>query len=149
MSRVPDLIDALATRLSTDEDLSGVRVTDGPEVSGSAGLEWVLVGYDGDPDGEFLAATTEEDWAALGTSRSERIELPVTILVRRGDNDVTAARARTYEIAAIVRRVLAADPSLGLGGMQAAVAGATLFQTQTNEGIQDRLVLTVGAQAFT
>lgn len=148
MSRVPDLIDALTARLATEGDLSDVQVADGPELSGSDAAEWILVGYDGDPEGEFLAATTEEDWAALGTSRSERFEVPVTILVRRGDTNVRACRQRTYEIGAVVRQVLAADPSVGLPSMQAAIAGAALYQAQTTDGIQDRLVFTVGAQAF-
>ncbi|MFF3848045.1 hypothetical protein [Streptomyces sp. NPDC002328] len=149
MSRVPDLIDALTARLATEEGLSDVRVADGPEVSEEGADEWILIGYDGDPESQGQAAVTEEDWAALGTSRSERIELPVTILVRRGDTEVRAARARVYAIGAVVRRVLVHDPSVGLTGMQAAIAGTALFQAQTTDGIQDRLVLTVGVQAFT
>jgi hypothetical protein len=149
MSRAPDLIDALTARLATDDDLSGVGVNDGPVVTEDRRDEWVLIGYDGDPEGEFHAASTEEQWAALGTSRAERIELPVTLLVRRGDGNVQAARRRIYEIAGVIRRVLAADPSLGLPGMQAAIGGSTLYQPQTTDGLQTRLVLTVGAESFT
>ncbi|MEU1596203.1 hypothetical protein ABZ468_25925 [Streptomyces sp. NPDC005708] len=149
MSRVPALIDAVTGRLALDVGLKAVRVTDGPEVSEDKAREWILVGYDGDPEGEFQSATTEEDWASLSTSRSERIELPLTVLVRRGDTDVKAARVRIYEIAAVIRAVFRNDPTVGLPGTTAAITGSTLYQAQTVEGIQARLLLTVGVETFT
>lgn len=148
MSRVPDLIDALVARLRTDEALAGVGVTDGPEVTEADLDDWVLVGYDGDPSGMFLAATTEEEWAGLGASREEAIQLPVTLLVRRGDTDVRAARNRVYALGDTVQAILHADPTIGLSGVQSAIGSTGLFQTQSDQGIQTRLVLTLACRTI-
>ncbi|MCP3820066.1 hypothetical protein NLX86_18795 [Streptomyces sp. A3M-1-3] len=148
MSRVPDLIDALVARFRTEEGLAAARVTDGPEVTAQDADDWVLVGYDGDPGGEFQAAVTEEEWAGLGASREETVQLPVTLLARRGDTDVKAARARVYELGAAVKAVLRADPAVGLPGVQFAVGATALFQAQTDQGIQARLVLTLACRTI-
>ncbi|MFG2328250.1 hypothetical protein ACGFMM_01355 [Streptomyces sp. NPDC048604] len=148
MSRVPELIDALVARLRTGEGLSGVGVTDGPEITQEDLDDWVLVGYDGDPGGGFLAAAAEEEWAGLGVSREETIQLPITLLARRGDTDVRAARVRVYELGDVVRTILRADPTIGLPGVQSAVGSTGLFQTQTDQGIQTRLVLTLACRTI-
>ena len=149
MSRVPDLIDALVARLRTDEGLTGVGVTDGPEVTQEDADDWVLVGYDGDPSGVFQAAATEEEWAGLGVSREESIQLPVSLLVRRGDAEVKAARDRVYVLGDIVKAILRADPSIGLPGVQCAVGSTALFQTQlADQGIQTRLVLALACRTI-
>ncbi|MFD6684176.1 hypothetical protein [Micromonospora parva] len=149
MSRVPDLIDALVGRLKAAEGLAGVGVTDGPEITQQDADDWVLVGYDGDPSGGLPAAATEEDWAGLGVSREESIQLPVSLLVRRGDADVKAARDRVYVLGDIVKGILRADPSIGLPGVQCAVGSTALFQTQfADQGIQTRLVLTLACRTI-
>lgn len=144
MADVPDVIDALVPRLRTEDGLTGVGVTDGPEITSEDRNDWVLVGFDGDPEGEFRAATTEEAWAGLGSSRESLIRLTVTLLARRGDADVRAARLRVYEMAGVVRGMLRADPSLGLPGVQCAIGSTSFHQPQTaDSGIQARLVLTL------
>ncbi|HEY9353006.1 MAG TPA: hypothetical protein VIP28_07145 [Nocardioides sp.] len=145
---MPELIDALVGRFRTEEGLAAVHVTDGPEVSSEDSADWVLVGYDGDPNGEMQAAVTEEQWAGLGASREEMVQLPITLLARRGDTDVRAARARVYELSTVVKEVLRADPTVGLGGVQCAVGSTALFQAQTPEGIQARLVLTLACRTI-
>lgn len=148
MSRVPDLIDALVGRFRTEEGLVSVRVTDGPEVTADDADDWVLVGFDGDPAGDFQAAVVEEQWAGLGASREEMIHLPVTLLARRGDTDVKAARARVYEIGGVIKGVLRTDPTVGLLGIQCAVGATALYQPQTEQGIQARLVLTLSCRTI-
>lgn len=148
MSRVPDLIDALVARFNTEESLAGVRVTDGPEVTDQDADDWVLVGFDGDPGGEFQAAVSEEEWAGLGSSRQELIQLPVTVLARRGDTDVRQARQRVYEIGAAIRGVLRTDPTVGLPGVQCAIGATALHQPQLDQGIQTRLVLTIACRTI-
>ncbi|MFF4746791.1 hypothetical protein [Streptomyces sp. NPDC001268] len=148
MSRVPDLIDALVVRFGTEEGLRQVGITDGPEITDADRDDWVLVGYDGDPNGEFQAAVTEEEWAGLGGSREELIQLPVTVLARRGDTNVKAARARAYEVGAVIKAMLRADPSMGMHGVQCAVGSTALFQPQTEQGIQARLVFTLACRTI-
>lgn len=148
MSRVPDLIDALVARLRTDEALAGVGVTDGPEITEADLDDWVLIGYDGDPTGMFLSAASEEEWAGLGVSREETIQIPVTLLARRGDTDVRAARNRVYALGDTVKTILRADPTIGLPGVQSAIGSTALFQTQSDQGIQTRLVLTLACRTI-
>lgn len=143
MSRVPELIDALVGRFGTDPALTEAGVADGPELTEADRDDWILVGFDGDPNGDGQAAVTEEDWAGLGVSREEDIRLPVTLLARRGDTDVKAARARVYELQVAVGGVLHADPTAGLPGLQCSIGGTALYQEQTEAGMQARLVLTL------
>lgn len=144
-SRVPDLIDAFVPRLEASPDLSTVKVVDGPLVTDSAAQEWLFVGYDGDEEGDFIAATTQQEWAGLGAKKkNEDIVLTCAILVQRGSTDVRSCRVRTYEIFAAVESVLRADPSLGFSTPTVcAVTEHTFHQEQTPDGIQGRLPFTV------
>ncbi|MFE7347522.1 hypothetical protein [Streptomyces fimicarius] len=149
MSRVPELIDALVAALRADEGLAGVVVTDGPEVTAGAVPDWIVVGFDGDGDGDFQAASSVQDWASLGTDRTEQFQLTVAVIALRGDTDVKAARDRVYALAAPVRALLWADPSLGLPSLQVGVGAAQLSQVQTEQGVQAVLLLTLAGEAFT
>lgn len=142
---VPELIDAAVVRLRQEEGLADAGVVDGPELTGADHDDWVLVGFDGDQEGEFLAATSEEDWAGqLGTSREKTIQLTLGLLSRRGDGDVKAARDRVYAMRRVIGDVLAADPTLGLpGAVQCAIRASSLRQPQTDAGVQARLALTL------
>lgn len=140
---MPELIDALVARFQTEEGLADVGVTDGPELTEANRDDWILVGFDGDPNGEGQAAFVEEEWASLGASREETIQLTVALLARRGDTDVRLARARVYELGAVVRGVMRADPTVGLPSVQCAVGATALHQAQTDQGVQARLVLTL------
>ncbi|MFC8658454.1 hypothetical protein ACFUCT_25105 [Streptomyces parvus] len=148
-SRVPELIDALVAALRADPALKGVEVTDGPEVTETGAPDWLVVGFDGDPDGGFQAAQTLGGWASLATGREEQIEVPVAAVASRGDTDVRAARMRVYEIGARLEALLAADPGVGLRSLEVAIEASQLFQPQTDQGVQARLLLTVAGRAFT
>lgn len=149
-SRVPELIDALVTRLSTDPVLAGVTVADGPEVTESNAPDWLIVGFNGDPDGDFQAAQTVGGWSGLSpSSREEQLQLTVAVIVQRGSTDVRPARERAYEISGRLEALLAADPSVGLRSLEAAIEGSQLIQDQTDQGVQVRLLLTVAGRAFT
>lgn len=96
----------------------------------------------------FLSAASEEEWAGLGVSREETIQIPVTLLARRGDTDVRAARNRVYALGDTVKTILRADPTIGLPGVQSAIGSTALFQTQSDQGIQTRLVLTLACRTI-
>jgi hypothetical protein len=148
-SRLPELIDAVTARAGAVSGLAGVMVTDGPQVTDSDAREWLIVGFDGNPEGEFEAGQTSGGWATLGTDREEQLQLVVAVIVMRGDTDVRAARQRAYEIAAPVEQLLGADPSLGMRSAEVAIGGTQLVQEQTSNGVQVRLLLQLVGRAFT
>lgn len=148
-SRVPELIDALVARWRGAEGLAGVEVTDGPQVTDSAAADWVLVGYDGDADGDFMAASATQDWSGMSTRRGEEIALAVGVVAARGDTDVKAARDRVYALARVLEDDLSANPSVGLQSVQVAVGSSRLHQEQTQSGVQARLLLSLTCNAFT
>jgi len=147
-SRVPEMIDVLVQLGQTDPELEGVKVTDGPEVTEDAAQDWLIVGFDGDPAGDFTAAQTVGGWAGLGTRREEQFQITVAAIASRGDTDVRAARTRAYEIGARVEAWLHATPNLGLEGLEASIEASQLTQDQDN-GVQAVLLLTVAGRAFT
>ncbi|MEW2635939.1 hypothetical protein AB0903_30955 [Streptomyces sp. NPDC048389] len=148
-SRVPEVLDTLVQMGQTDPELDGVTVTDGPEVTEDSAQDWLIVGFDGDPDSDFVAAQTVGGWAGLGTRREEQFQVTVAAIASRGDTDVRAARMRAYEIGARVEAWLDAAPSLGLEGLEAAIEASQLTQPQLDTGVQAVLLLTVAGSAFT
>lgn len=144
-SRVPDLIDNLIAALKASAGLSGVQVVDGPLVSDTAASEYVFVGYDGDPEGEFATAGTSQQWAGLGAkAKNEDITLTCAVLVQRGSVDVKACRVRAFEIFAQVEAVVRADPALGLPPPTVCSISETSFHTeQTDRGVRGRMPFTL------
>ncbi|MFB6950179.1 hypothetical protein ACFCXP_11165 [Streptomyces niveus] len=148
-SRIPELITALVELANADQALADVRIADGPQVTDDAAGDWLIVGWDADPAGDFEAAQTLGGWSDLGTGREEEFQLVVAAVASRGDTDIVAARRRAYEIGARVEAWLRAAPGLGLASLEAAVGGTRLIQDQTDQGAQARLLLTVAGRAFT
>ncbi|UAX56808.1 hypothetical protein K5X85_29205 [Streptomyces sp. A144] len=153
-SRIPEVIAALVALGKADSAepgsvLAGVEIADGPEASDTQAQEWLIVGFDGDPSGDFEAAQSVGGWSDLRSGREEQFQVLVAVVVNRGDQDVVAARARTYEIAQRVEAWLRADPSIGLRSLEAGVEATRLIQEQTETGATARLLLTVAGRAFT
>jgi hypothetical protein len=150
-SRVPEVIEALVAlgQAETSAELDGVKIADGPEVTEDAALDWLIIGFDGDPSGDFEAAQSVGGWSDLGTGREEAFQVTVAAIANRGDTDIVAARRRAYEIGARVEAWLRADPGIGLRSLEAAIEATRLVQDQTEDGAQARLLLTVAGRAFT
>jgi hypothetical protein len=150
-SRVPELLTALHSLTSTAPDLKalGVRVSNGAQVTDAAAPDWLLIGWDGDPEGEFETARTEGGWSDLAVGREENFEMPCAAISNRGDTDVLAAQARVYEIAGVLGALLKANPSVGLDSLEVAIAATTLQRPQTDQGASARLVITLAGRAFT
>jgi hypothetical protein len=153
MASVPELIDAAHAAFRALPDLSDVEVLDGPAVTDTACLDWVLVGYDGEEGSKPFdqgadAASAEHDWSGMSTQQQERISLPITILCGRGDTDVRAARNRVYEIVGHLRAYLRLNPSVGLASTRCSFTSSRLYQDQTRDGIQARLSLTLTCDTF-
>lgn len=149
-SRVPEIIETLVALAAADPDLAGVAVADGPQVTETSARDWLIVGYDGDPNGDFQAAQTVGGWSDLSTrSREEQFQITVAAVAQRGDTDVKAARKRAYEIGERVEAWLRAAPHLGLSSVEAGIEATQLTQDQTPNGAQAVLLLTVAGRAFT
>lgn len=142
-SRIPDVIGALVELGKVDPELDDVAVTDGPQVTDSAAADWLIVGFDGDPSGDFEAAQSVAEYAGLGPRLEEQFQITVAAVANRGDTDIVAARKRAYEIGGRVVAWLQANPSLGLPEVEAGVGATRLVQDQTEQGASARLLLTV------
>ncbi|MYR84085.1 hypothetical protein GTY41_03780 [Streptomyces sp. SID685] len=142
---MPALIDALVAALQASDGLSGVNVVDGPLVSNSAASEWVFVGYDGDPGGEFQATSTLQEWAGIGAkAKNEEITLTCCALVRSGSTSVKPVRDRAYQIFAAVEAAVRSNPALALPPPTVcSISEHTFFPEQTANGLQGRLPFTV------
>ncbi|MFF8980180.1 hypothetical protein ACF08A_25630 [Streptomyces cellulosae] len=145
---MPDVIRALVELGKVDPDLEGVAVSDGPEVTDSAAADWLCVGFDGDPSGDFEAAQSAAEFAGLGTRREEQFSITVAAVANRGDHNIVAARDRAYEIGGRVVAWLQASPSLGLPELEAGVGATRLVQDQTEQGASARLLLTVAGRGW-
>lgn len=110
--------------------------------------DWLIIGFDGDPSGDFEAAQSTADFAGLGTRTEEQFQITVAAIASRGDKDVAAARARAYEIGGRVVAWLREDPRIGLASLEAMVGATRLVQDQTDDGIQAVLLLTVAGRGF-
>jgi len=151
-TRAPDVIDALVglftASLAADADLSGVRVLDGPTITAESDPELVIVGWDGDPEGDGQAVETTQEWAGLGArSKDEVLQVMCAVIAWKGSTDMRTVRARCYEILAVVATALRADPSLGFPPPTVvALAVGNLWQSQTPQGAEARVVFTVAVK---
>lgn len=143
MSKIPAVIDALVSALQGAPGLSDVEVMDGPVMSDGTAPDWVCVGFDGDPNGSFESATAEAAYNDLYTTRAEQITVPCSVVVSRGDTDVSEARTRAFTIYDAVAAVFATNPGIAGPQTQSAVESTRLNQVQTSEGIEVRLALAV------
>lgn len=142
MSKIPALLDALVTAFRAAPALRDVEVTDGPQMSNSGASDWVCVGWDGDPEGDYLAASVELDWTSLGTGRGESIDVPVVVLVSRGSTEIKPARDAAFAYYDAISAVFR-DPTLGIPQVQAFVGMNGLYQVQDDKGVHARLSLAI------
>lgn len=147
-SQVPTLITNVLAALQASADLAGVQVIDGPVVEDSPATDWVFVGYDGDPGGDFEAANSAQNWVGIGAKRKdEDIAITCAVVASRGDTNVPAARSRAYVLMAAVENALRIDVSLGMPPPTVVeVTAETLYQEQTDSGIQARIPFSVMAR---
>jgi hypothetical protein len=148
-SRVPDVIDALVAAFKAAPGLAGVKVFDGPPVTGSPLKAAVFVGYDGDPDEqEGLAVEFSQEWASIGQrARDEAFTVTCAVLAWSGATAVRAVRERAFELLAAVEDALRAAPDLGQPPPTiVAFASGSLHQAQSHEGMVCRIPFQVAVK---
>jgi len=131
-------------------DLDG-EVRDGPQVTNSAALEVIVIGY----------VTTADDTAADGSfgtgdmgqaSVEETFTIHNALGVLSGSADpeaIAAGRARVFELHADVGALLAANRGLGGVVMQAEMGPWTLREDTESGGYRAELRFSVDCRAFT
>ena len=116
---------------------AGTPVYDGPVLGQNSDAEYIVVGHDADPEGT-LAATSSQEWRTDGgasAQRDEVITLPVTVVVRSGDTDITSRRSRAVTLAGYVEAAIRANTTLSVSAvMWAEVSGHQLRQIQAPDG---------------
>lgn len=138
-SRLFDGINNVVTTLRT----AGANVVDGPLVVGDT-LDFVYIGYDGDPEGDWSAATISQDWAGIGTrKRNEYFDIVGAVVSRYSADDSATARARVQAQFTIVENAILDDPSLGFA--PPCVAGVNPVELFAEDG-QYRLTFVIRVQ---
>lgn len=145
MSRIPGVLDALVSAFRASPALAEVEVTDGPQMSNSASPDWVCVGYDGDPEGEFVSADVELDWTGLNTKRGEAMQIPVTVIVSRGSTEIKPARDDAF---AYYDAISAITPTIRVPQTRVYVGVNRLHQIQDDKGVHVHLALIVLADTL-
>lgn len=143
-SRLPATIDQLVTLLRDPETgvAAGVSVYDGPLVTGAEPARRVFVGYDGNPDGGYAAADSDQDWSGvLGAKRrDETFSITCAAVATNGAGNVKAARDDVYAVFADVSRVIRANVTLGFPPPTTVqVRNPALHQYPTEAGIEARI----------
>lgn len=109
-SRVFAAIDATAAIVAAAD----ANVIDGPGAIGDT-KDFVYVGYDGDPEGEWQAAQLDQEWAGIGNkSRDETFDVVCAAVSRYSADSVKVSRDRVQAQFTLVEAAILANPSLGL-----------------------------------
>lgn len=94
-------------------------VLDGPMVvvDQDTYQDMVAVGWDGDPEGEMVAAESDQDFAALnrGVTRDEHFSIVCCVKHWDGDNDAAKARGAARDLLAGFERLMRGYPPNGTG----------------------------------
>lgn len=139
-SRVPAAIDAIVEAFTAAE----LKTWDGPILTEDYG-DAVWVGYDGDPEGDFMSAETTQEWASLGANRrSETSSIICAAMATRGDDNARSARAAVAALIESAGAALRSDPSLGQSPpFVAGLLPGNLFVVPTAQGFEARQVFYV------
>jgi hypothetical protein len=130
-------------------------VSDGPPTSDDFPPYAVFVGWDGDPEGDYQAVATNQDWAGLGARRrNETDEIVCCLVAEYGDGDGwKPARDIGLAIQQDVETKLREHPDLGLTPngvrqvIQAEFKPTGVFQEPDSEtGFQFRVAFTVSVE---
>jgi hypothetical protein len=142
-SSVPAAIAALVTafRTSAGLGLAGVPVRDGP-------LEAVAVGYTADQNTDVVTGAASPEGMG-GLQDRERYAITCSVEVLDPAGNITAARARAYQLHAACGAAIGVDRKLGGAVLQASLGIGSLRQKQTSDGALAQVVFPVNVEAYT
>lgn len=151
-SQIDAVLTALYSTLSADASIvaAGVAVYDGPVITEAADLERIVVGASADGE-DPTAGQSTQDWRSDGgtsASRDEFITVPIVVMSRSGDTDMSTRRARCGVLVGYVEAALRANYTLGLAQVAwVEVTGHRLSQVATAKGsvVYDELTITARA----
>lgn len=146
-TRLAEAIDAVVATL-TAALASPTAVYDGPIISGDYAKSAVFVGYDGNPEGEFEAASLEQQWTGPGARvKDETLEIRCAAVAWSGDTAIKPLRDTVLSLFTAANAALRANPSQGLANPAVFnLEAGTLFQEPITNGLQARLPFTITAQ---
>jgi hypothetical protein len=148
-SQVPDAITALLAAFRAAPALTAVEVRDGPQVTGSAALETVLVGWNGQP-ADTLAADATVNPEVLGDADDrELFSIRCAALVLDGQNDMAAARTRAYALHAACGAVIRGDRRISGTVSDSHMGPHTLRQDQRPDGAVATVAFSVACDTWT
>lgn len=139
--------------------LAGVHIADGPIVSSSSALEWLLAGWSGErmstkgtypePEGPEIAGSLAIEGLSAARSR-EKYTITNTVEVVRGASDgLVPARERAYAIVSACAGLIAANPRLGRTVMLATVGATSYTPSMGPRGAKASVRFGVDIDAFT
>ncbi|MGW4388205.1 hypothetical protein [Streptomyces sp. NPDC004685] len=135
-SRVPAALDALLAILRAAPALAETRIVDGPETTNLTDRDRIHVGWQ--PGGDAAVTLTQDFNSAGARSRDEEFEIACYAESRGGETDMTARRARAFELVGAVEQALRATdaaptaPTLNGAVLWAHLTTGNLTQDQTS-----------------
>lgn len=148
-SQVPDAITALLAAFRAAPALAGVDVRDGPQVTATATLEAVLVGWYGQP-ADLLAADATVTPEIFGDADDrELFTIRCAALVLDGQGDIAAARTRAYVLHAACGAAVRADRKLGGTVGDSHMGPHALRQEQRPDGAVATVTFAVACDTYT
>lgn len=108
---MPEAVDAVigAVALATT-----LPVYDGPVPTGDPGNA-IYIGYNGNPEDEGEAGTSQQEWAGLGAKkRDENLTITGAIVITNGDGNAKIARDAAYVQLALVEGAIHPSPAVGM-----------------------------------
>lgn len=144
MSAVPQVISALIAVLQAHPGLSGVQIVDGPPVV-ELQQDAILIGFT--PVGTEAASTDEEPSGLKGDRETIRIQNLATAW-RGNEQDISAVRARSYELLAEVRTALKGNLRINDTAARGRITRTGYMPEQTTKGAIADVSFTITVDGF-
>jgi hypothetical protein len=139
--------------------LHGVHVADGPVVSSSSALEWILAGWSGErmttkgtypePEGPEVAGDLAIEGLSADRSREKYTITSTVEVVRGGSDGLVPARERAYAIVSVCAGLIAANSRLNRTVMLATIGATSYTPSQGPRGAKASIRFGVVCDAFT
>jgi hypothetical protein len=111
MSRMPEAVDAIIGAVTP---VTTLAVYDGPVPTGDPGNA-IYIGYNGNPEDEGEAGTSQQEWAGLGAKkRDENLTVTGAIVITNGDGNAKVARDAAYAQLTLVEGAIHPAPAVGM-----------------------------------